>query len=380
MSVPGLIVKSVISKNSFWTKAYKEIDKRGFWEALVANLTSGKVPISRHYPAMVARENVVWRGVATNSMLKQTMMAGHLRKGSGIDSLDPVDHAVYGTSKWVVSATSAPHTAAVYSSINKAPGFSGILELAQPEVYFCPADVLITNPGSTVSFDNMEKNKSTFDDMRSDHLNFESSSVTLERNPDEVAIVTHYRDQILSRALDTSLSAVHEVLSAGKFAEQLKLVSDAEKAYHIRSHHNPDFEITPVSVKIAGGHFDASRFPEMNENALKGGLIKEGERLLTIDDARAIFPTEASLHQFQYEGITKTLKITSVPQEIAVGDRAALMDYVNEALEMHKRLTIDTERTSTCPKSLFSGMAVSRHSPVVEMESPEDGKHYKPGV
>lgn len=345
MSMPVLLMKSFFGKSPFWTQVTTTIEQRGFLEAIAANISSAKIPMSRYYEEMERKGNVVWRGIGTSSLLAQTLREGHIRRSFGKDTLCPVEHTIHGNSKWIVSATSKPDTAAVYTSIGSVPDTTAILELAEPEVYFNPIEVLITNPESAVAFDKSqhgdEHGDYAFEAPKVDSLDYEPSATTLVKNDDEVAIVTGHKDRVFTRPLQTSLSAVYEVVTPGTIAKKLKLASGEEKAYHIRSHHNPDFEITPVSVKITGGHYEASLFPRMNENALKGGLIKEGERLLTIEDARAIFPTEESLHQFQYDGITKTLRITAAPQEIAVGDRPALMAYIREALEVHKRYTVD---------------------------------------
>lgn len=126
--------------------------------------------------------------------------------------------------------------------------------------------------------------------------------------------------------------SVFEVCGPGRLLS--KFIASSELAY-IRDWQNEGFSrrIYAIETVIYDEITHPHELESMNEKAREMGLIGPDERLITLSDASAVM-NSGELDQLNLlYTTTETMRFSSVPKSIAIGDKDALVAYMTEQLQ-----------------------------------------------
>jgi hypothetical protein len=225
------------------------------------------------------------------------------------------------------SKTVIPYT----GNVSLVPTNGTIIAKRRPQICVLPQKLLYLHEKTFDDYDKWRINA-----ISSENPENYQSIKTMTRNNNEItAVLGASRKDDWRQNFNRDVHSIYEVVSPGRW---LGLVMPATEPAHITHWQNPDFTPQPVSVEIVSGSFSAKDLAEMNEKATEIGMPKD-ERLLTLEDASAIMESGVLEKLDENYVTTETLNLSSVPQNIAIGNAEALAKYISARFTSQPNVT-----------------------------------------
>ena len=279
--------------------------------------------------------DIIYRGSEGNDEIMDLLQTNRLGKNftqnPKLPSLDIVDYIRNNDSRYLLSFSPCKETVKPYAAgLSIVPCKGYIMVTGLPKVYTIPHKLLYLNEEMFRRYDHRQ-----LELMRNNAHSYQSI-VTMTANNNEITAVLGTSDTDDWRPVVTDdLMSIFEVCGPGRILS--KFMSTKEIAY-IKEWKNPDFTRRIYAIEVVI-YEHLTDFEIMNHNAQQMGFINPNERLITLDDAQVLlYSGELEELNALYE-TSETQRISSVPQNIAIGDQAALVAFVTAKLKANPLIT-----------------------------------------
>jgi hypothetical protein len=224
-----------------------------------------------------------------------------------------------------LSFSPCPETVQKYAAkLSILPSLGSILVNTYPKVFAIPQKLvhfkspLIQADIKQQEHDDRERNN-------------ESIEQTIARNNETTAVLRGPNGEDWRLKPSTDLMKVILLYGAGR---AVNLVTSASQPLYIDEWTNTSFKKRAISVEVILE--PSQHLAAMSQNAKDLGCLAEGHRLITLQDADAIFKN----NNYDDIEVNETLPLSGVPETIRAGDEAELVDYIKR--EVLAEQTIQT--------------------------------------
>ncbi|MDX2345504.1 MAG: hypothetical protein QNK11_01320 [Legionella sp.] len=213
-----------------------------------------------------------------------------------------------------LSFSSCPETVRPYAvGLSIIPSLGSILVNTYPKVITIPQKLLYFKSPMIERDITQQINNSA------EGSNYQPIKPMLADNNETTAILYGPKGEDWRPKPSTDLKQINLLYGVGK---ALELFTNASQPLYVNEWINEDFKKRAISVEVTLG--TPNDLLEMTPNARDLGLLAEGERFLTMEDASAIWRN----NNFDDIKVHETVFLSSVPETIQIGDEAALVDYI----------------------------------------------------
>lgn len=297
-----------------------------------------KEGIEKLHKSLPQGRDIIYRGTEGIDEVVHAMRSNRLgvdpKESKKSPSLDLVGYIRENNSKFFLSfspcqATVQPYAAGL--SLIPCKGFIWVTGL--PKVFTRPQELLCLNPELFRRYDEFQLEQQDRDNpQRYDPI----SSMTANNNEITMLLASGDHDDWRPVVGEDVMKLV-QVSGPGKF---LGPFMSSNEPMHVTDWENPDFKkrVWSLDIVLSGGFNYREGLEQMNERAQQFGLILPDQRLLTIEDAQAVVNSK-ELNSLNEEYTTdETHILKKVPAKIAIGDAAALIDYMTHEVKSEKKL------------------------------------------
>ncbi len=294
--------------------------------------------IDKLQQSLPSGNDVIYRGTEGTAEVMHAVESDRLgvafQSSKKMASFDIVDFVRENNSKYFLSASPCPQTVKPYAaglSLIPCKGFIWVTGL--PKVFTLPQKLLHLNPGL---FEQYDQRKLSQQDQ--DNPTRYDSIKGMTRNNNEVTIVLGGADNEDWRPrVSKDVMKLIQVSGPGSLMGQFM---SSNEPVHVTDWNNPEYKkrVWSMEIVLSDGRDYADNLEDMNARAREMGLITPDQRLLTLQDARAVVNSK-KLDPLDTEYETnETHKIIQVPKGIAIGDTAALVEYMLHDIKSGKNL------------------------------------------
>ncbi|MCE0721680.1 MULTISPECIES: hypothetical protein [Legionella] len=286
--------------------------------------------------------SLIYRGTEGTDEVLGTMKSNRLGRKSE-ESRKAPSHDIVGyirdnDSRYFLSYTPCRETVKPYTvGLSLIPKKGYIFVTGLPMVYTTPQKLLLLNEKMFKRYD-----KRMIDAMPQDDVRGYQSIVTMTQNNNEITgiIGASAKDDWRSE-VNKRMHSVIEVCGPGRIVSS---VMSSNEPAHVRHWQNPDFSPELVALDIV--FFDTpEEYEEMNEKARDMGLIGKDERLPTFSDAQKLV---GQLKDWgDTYGTSDTMKFTAFPKKIKPGDKATLVEFLDEQIKSNPSVKLLEELGSS---------------------------------
>ncbi len=298
---------------------------------VAAKYTSRYLIDSKEYPALpdlgalLGRdEGLMYRGMAGLDEVYASARRDYFEKKACVEDDTGYDLVAYVRANKnlnFLSFSPCIETVRAYAlGLSLIPSFGNIMETSYPRVFTKPQKLLHLDRSlfhlyaASISDSTHIEDVGTYQPM-----------TEMAENNNEITVILRSNDgQDWRPNFSTDVRKTVLIWGPGKV---LNLFMPSTQAIQLDMWENPDFKKRALSVEVVlapGPHMSIA-----NEKAIELGLITEGERLLTLEDASAIWRN----NDYEDFVLDETLQLERVPSFIKEGDEHALVDYVKETLQ-----------------------------------------------
>ncbi|CEG57400.1 hypothetical protein [Legionella fallonii] len=273
--------------------------------------------------------DLIYRGSEGNDeivhLLETDRLGKNFEHNSKLPSFDIVGYIRDNDSKYFLSFSPCKETVKPYAAgLSIVPCKGHIIVTGLPKVYTIPHKLLRLNEEMFIRYDQRQHESMTGD------AHHYQSIVTMTQNNNEItAIIGASHADDWRPVVTDDLMSIFEVCGPGRILS--KFMSSNEIAY-VKEWKNPNFTKRVYAIEVVIYENQAD-FEIMNRNARQMKLIGANERLITINDARALVDSEELNELNALYELPETQRISSVPRNIAIGDQTALVEYVTAILK-----------------------------------------------
>lgn len=283
--------------------------------------------------------DILYRGTEGIGEIKAIMESGRMGRKLELSkkarSLDIVGYIRDSDSKYFLSFSPCKETVKPYAtglSIVPCRGF--IMVTGLPKVYTIPQKLLHLNETMFKRYDEQMISQSDQDNPQS-----YQSIITMTQNNNEVTAIIGASDKDDWRpVVQDDVMSITEVCGPGRILS--KFMAASEPAF-VRHWENSDYKkrIYAIETVFHGGPGYSHEFESMNVLAQDMGLTAPGQRLITLEDAEAVVNSgELDKLNERYEA-SETQRLVTVPKEIPIGHKDALVEYMVSTLVSSNVLT-----------------------------------------
>lgn len=277
-------------------------------------------------------QNLIFRGTIGNIELRHAMETDRLgrdfsQSGKSL-SFDLVSYIRDNDSAYFLSATGCPMTAKPYAScIAKMPCRGYIFVMGLPKVYTIPQKLLRINKELFSKYDDQMLNDSH--NMENGGTKYTPISDIVKNNNETTIILTDFFAKKNWRpTLSKDVAQVFEVCGPGRI---LGSMMSFTRPILISEIHNTTFRNRQISVEVVLNC--EKKLEEYTKKAQNQGLIAEGNRIVTIQDATALDNAGLLDHYIENSDTQETLRLNQVPAHIPIGHQSKLVEYALQQLQ-----------------------------------------------
>lgn len=203
-------------------------------------------------------------------------------------------------------------------------GFIWVMGL--PKVYTCPQKLLHLN---REMFEQYDRRKIEQQDLDSPTRYDTITEMTAHNNEVTVLLGAEEGDD-WSYKVSQDVMKVIQVSGPGRV---LGPFMSSREIVHVKDWQNPDFKKRVWAMEVILSRGEPKDYDKMYEKARQFGLITPDQRLLTLEDARAVVDSEELSEVNERYKTDQTHRLMQVPKEIALGQREALVEYMLEEIQ-----------------------------------------------
>lgn len=292
--------------------------------------------VQKLYDSLPTGGDVIYRGTIGKKEIEHAMKTNRLgmdfKESKKDSSLDVVAFIRENNSKYLLSYSPCSQTVQPYAaglSFIPCQGFIWVTGL--PTVFTRPQKLLYLNRSM---FERYDERQIEMQDRENPSRYVRITDMTANNN--EVTAILGGPGEDWRQNVTQDVIKLVQVAGPGMLG---KFMSSNE-IVHVKDWGNPDYrkKVWSMDVVISGGPNPLDDYAKMNEIAREMRLISADERLLTIEDARAVVNSGLLDSLNDNYGIDTTHCFTKVPKNIAVGDVNRLVEYLNEEITLTNAL------------------------------------------
>ncbi|MCL9683612.1 hypothetical protein [Legionella maioricensis] len=276
-------------------------------------------------------EGIIYRGTEGYDEIDDAMRSGFLgkdfkesKKDASYDIVAFIreNHSKYFLSFSPCSQTVKPYAAGL--SVIPCKGFIWVTGL--PKVYTLPQKLLHLNRGMFLEYDRRKREEQ---DPETPTRYYPITDMTANNN--EVTVILGGPNNDWRQDVTRDVMKLIQVAGPGNI---LGKFMSSNEVVHVKDWTNPDFKkrVWSIEVALSTGPRYMADFEKMNDVARQMLLLKAGNRLITLEDARKVVGSGLLDPLNDNFNAAKTHTLTQVPSEIAIGDASSLAEYMKEEI------------------------------------------------
>ncbi|KGP63206.1 hypothetical protein EP47_04375, partial [Legionella norrlandica] len=287
--------------------------------------------------------DLIFRGTIGTKEVEEAMTSDFLGMSSiqrrKAASFNIVDYIRSNNSRFFFSMTPCRDTVKPYATglpIIPCKGFIWVTNI--PMVYTRPQKLLYLN---REMFDEYDQRKIKEQDLEAPQRYDLITEMTANNN-EITAIVGGTKADNWAFQVSRDVKKIVQVVGPGRI---LGPFMSSSQPVHVKDWENPEFQKRVWAMEVILCGDDPIDYEKMFKKACEMGLISKDERLLTIEDARAVANSEELEELNKTHKISETHRLEKVPKEIPLGHKEALLEHMISEIKQAPTLEkIDTEK------------------------------------
>lgn len=328
----------------------------------VSKSTNFIMPQKRTQQISMLRENLpieedlIFRGTEGTREVEHIMATNRMglpfTSNKKASSLDIVGYIRDNDSKYFLSFSPCKETVKPYAvGLSLIPKEGFILVTGLPKVFTVPHKLLHLNEKLFDEYDALQHAIADQDNPKS----YQSIAVMTKNNNEITAVLGTSEKEDWRPVASEDIASVVQIHGLGRILS--KVMASNEPAL-VSKWDNPGYikRIYSLEITFTSHQSSPEELAEMNKKAVTMKLIPENERLLTLDDAKAVMHSgilDDLNQQYQSE---RTHVFKSVPSNIAVGNQEALCEHMVNVLmtggKLENRTLPDAIKANPSPSLL----------------------------